>query len=196
MLPTTPDKTRETGLYTTPAVAFHWIIFGLVLCGWALGTYMAGLEFSPQKLRYVSWHKWLGITIFVIAACRLAWRLTHRVPPLPPAMPAWQRRAAVSVHVLLYALILVIPISGWLFSSASGVPTVYFGWLQLPDLLEKDKELATILRTTHATLNWSLVALICGHAAFALKHHFMDRDDVLVRMLPIVRPPNKVNEGK
>ena len=179
---------QRTDTYTTTAIGLHWIIFALIAIGWSLGSYMSELPFSPEKLRYVSWHKWLGITIFVIAAGRLAWRLTHRVPPLPPAMPAWQRRAAVSVHALLYALILVIPITGWLFSSAAGVPTVYLGLLQLPDLIEKDKELATVLRTTHATLNWSLFVLVCGHAAFALKHHFMDRDDVLVRMLPIVRP--------
>lgn len=178
---------QQPSTYTTTAIAFHWIIFALIACGWSLGFYMSDLHFSPEKLRYVSWHKWLGLTVFMIAAGRLAWRLGHPVPPLPSAMPAWQRRVAVSVHALLYALILVIPITGWLFSSAAGVPTVYLGLLQLPDLIDKNKELATTLRQIHATLNWSLLVLICGHAGFALKHHFMDRDDVLGRMLPIVR---------
>ena len=180
---------QRTDTYTSTAIGFHWLIFLLITIGWSLGSYMSELPFSPEKLRYVSWHKWLGITIFMIAACRLAWRLTHRVPPLPPAMPAWQRLAAVGGHALLYVLILVIPVTGWLYSSAAGVPTVYLGLVQLPDLIGKDKEIATVLRQTHATLNWTLLVVVCGHAGFALKHHFMDRDDVLARMLPLLRPP-------
>src|SRR5688572_22036249 len=129
---------QVTDRYTAPAIAFHWTIFFLIAGGWSLGAYVSELPFSPQKLRYISWHKWIGVTIFLIAALRLAWRLGHPVPALL-AMPHWQRRAAGTVHVLLYALILVIPITGWLFSSASGVPTVYFGLVQLPDLLAKDK---------------------------------------------------------
>ena len=180
---------QETQRYTTPAIALHWLIFLFVACGWALGSYMSELPFSPQKLRYVSWHKWIGVTIFMIAALRLMWRLSHPVPPLP-AMPAWQVRAAVAVHAVLYALILTIPITGWLFSSAAGVPTVYLGLVQLPDLLRKDKPTADLLRAVHGTLNWTFLAIVTGHAAFALKHHFIDRDNVLARMLPIVRSPS------
>src|SRR5436190_18688420 len=104
----------ETNRYTASAIALHWIIFVLIAGGWALGSYMSELPFSPQKLKYVSWHKWTGITIFMLASLRLMWRLGHRVPALPP-MPQWQSRAAVVVHALLYTLILVIPITGWLF---------------------------------------------------------------------------------
>lgn len=172
--------------YGRVAIALHWIVFALIAIGWGLGSYMADLPFSPQKLRYVSYHKWIGVTIFVIAALRLSWRLGRGVPPLPP-MPVWQRRAATTVHALLYALILTIPITGWLFSSASGVPTVYLGLFQLPDLIARNKALATNLRDIHEILNWMLLAVVCGHVAFALKHHFVDRDEVLERMLPAVR---------
>ena len=172
--------------YSAPAIALHWIVFILIAVGWALGYYMAGLPFSPQKLKYVSWHKWLGVTIFLVAAFRLSWRLGHDVPPLPP-MPAWQRAAAVTGHWLLYVLILVIPFTGWLFSSAAGVPTVYLGLVQLPDLIAKNKATADLLRATHEILNWTLLAVVLGHTAFALKHHFIDRDAVLGRMLPIMR---------
>jgi cytochrome b561 len=177
----------ETERYTAPAIAFHWIIFLLVGGGWALGSYMSGLPFSPQKLRYVSWHKWTGVTIFLLAGLRLMWRLGHPAPLLP-AMPQWQRRLAALAHVLLYALILVIPLTGWLFSSAAGVPTVYFGIVQLPDLLQKNKATADLLRLVHTTLNWTLLGVVIGHTFFALKHHFVDRDTVLARMLPLVRP--------
>ena len=172
--------------YSSAAIALHWLVFVLIVIGWGLGFYMADLPFSPQKLKYVSWHKWLGVTIFFAAAFRLAWRLGHDVPPLT-AMPAWQRAAAVTVHWLLYALILVIPFTGWLFSSASGVPTVYLGVVQLPDLIAKNKANADLLRSMHAILNWTLLTVVIGHTAFALKHHFIDRDKVLGRMLPFVR---------
>lgn len=178
---------QQIETYTRTAIFFHWVIFVLIVIGWSLGSYMSGLEFSPEKLRYVSWHKWLGVSVFLIAAARVAWRLTHAVPALPAAMPFWQRRAAVAMHVLLYVLILIIPITGWLFSSAAGVPTVYLGLVQLPDLLEKNKALADVLRAVHATLNWSLLAVVLGHAGFALKHHLVDRDEVLRRMMPILR---------
>jgi cytochrome b561 len=177
---------ETTGRYTATAITLHWLVFVLIACGWALGSYMTTLSFSPQKLRYVSWHKWLGVTVFMLAAVRVAWRLRHPAPLLP-AMPQWQREAAKAVHAVLYVLILVTPITGWLFSSASGVPTVYLGMIELPDLVQKNKELATALRALHAGLNWTLLVVVCGHAAFALKHHFVDRDGVLARMLPARR---------
>ena len=172
--------------YTRMAVALHWIIFVTVLCGWALGQYMSGLPFSPQKLRYVSWHKWIGVSAFLITVLRLTWRAYRVPPPLPLTMNAVQRRAALMMHAILYLLLIVIPISGWLFSSASGVPTVYLGLVQLPDLLHKDKALAGILRQVHSALNWALLLLVCGHALVALKHHFVDRDGVLARMIPFL----------
>ena len=179
---------EPTPAYTRTAIGLHWIIFVLVLCGWTLGQYMVDLEFSPEKLRYVSWHKWIGVTVFAFAVTRLAWRIYRPAPPFPASMSAVQRRAASIVHAALYTLLIITPITGWLFSSASGVPTVYLGAVQLPDLLHKDKPLADLLTQVHATLNWTLFVLVCGHAAFALKHHFVDRDGVLARMIPALRP--------
>jgi cytochrome b561 len=180
------EKLRER--YSLPAIGLHWIIFALVFCGWALGTYVSELPFSPEKLRYISWHKWIGVTVFMLAVARLAWRIYRPAPPLPESMPAWQRRAASTVHAALYVLLIVIPLTGWLFSSAAGVPTVWLGIVQLPDLLQKDKALADALRLVHVSLNWTLLVLVIGHAAYALKHHFVDRDEVLARMMPAVRP--------
>ena len=174
--------------YTNTAIALHWLVFVLIACGFTLAVYMVGLPLSPQKLKYFSWHKWIGVTVFLLAVVRLAWRLTHTAPALPATMPPWQRRAAAANLVALYALILVIPPTGWLYSSATGVPTVYLGLVQLPDLLAKDKELAEQLKLVHVTLNFTMLALVIVHAAAALKHHFVDRDDVLRRMLPFVKP--------
>jgi cytochrome b561 len=173
--------------YTTTAIALHWLIFTLVACGFSLAVYMVDLPLSPLKLKYFSWHKWIGVTLFLLALARLAWRLTHRAPALPADMRVWQRRAAVAMHALLYALIVVIPVTGWLYSSAAGLPTVYLGLVQLPDLLTKDKALAARLKDLHVVLNYTMLVLIISHVAAALKHHFVDRDDVLWRMLPCVK---------
>lgn len=180
-------STAASARYTKTAIALHWLIFVLIACGFTLAVYMTGLQLSPQKLKYFSWHKWIGVTVFVLAVVRLAWRLTHPAPGLPATMPLWQQRAAVVNLVALYVLILVIPPTGWLYSSATGVPTVYLGLVQLPDLLAKDKALAEQLKLVHVTLNYTMLTLVIIHAAAALKHHFVDRDDVFKRMLPCVK---------
>jgi cytochrome b561 len=170
--------------YTTTAIGLHWLMAAGLIGTFALGVYMHELPFSPGKLQLYSWHKWAGVSLFMLALARLAWRAGHPPPPLPDAMPALMRRAAGLVHGLLYLFMLAIPISGWLMSSAKGVSTVWFGVLPLPDLLGKDKELGHLLGEVHETLNFTLLALVIAHAGAAIKHHLVDRDDIMARMLP------------
>lgn len=170
--------------YSAVSIALHWIGALLIFCGFGLGLFMTGVEFSPAKFRYYAWHKWIGITVFLVTAARLAWRAAHPPPPLPVTMPEWQARAARGNHALLYALMLAIPLSGWLYSSATGVSVVYLGLLPLPNLVAKDKEAAGILLTVHQTLNFALLLAVLMHIAAALRHHWVDRDGVLARMLP------------
>lgn len=179
--------------YTPAAVALHWVAAALILFNLAFGLYLVGLPLSPQKLKYFSWHKWIGVTVLALSAARLAWRLAHRAPPLPETMPPWQRRAAQASHAILYLLFFAVPVTGWLFSSAAGFPVVYLGIpaLTLPDLVDKNKELADLLKATHRWLNYAMAALIATHIAAAIKHHVLDRDDVLARMLPLVNPPSR-----
>jgi cytochrome b561 len=165
----------------------HWLVALMILCSATLGLYMVDLQLSPAKLKLYSWHKWLGVTIFLVAVVRLGWRLTHPAPALPATVPAWQQRSAALTHALLYVLLFAIPLSGWLMSSALGVQVVYFGVLPLPDLVEKDKVLGEQLKLAHFSLNVTLLVLVVLHVAAALKHHFLDRDEVLHRMLPAVR---------
>ena len=176
--------------YTRTAIALHWLAGLLILCGFTLGLSLGDLPISPQTLRLYGYHKWIGITVFLLALMRLAWRRTHPAPP-PVAMPEWQRRAAAATHALLYAFMLVIPLSGWIYSSATGVEVVYLGLVPLPDLVPKDKALASVLKAVHVTLNYTLLALVTVHAGAALKHHFVDRDDVLRRMLPFRPRPRR-----
>ena len=170
--------------YTATAKALHWGIAVLILGLLGLGFYMQDLALSPTKLQLYAWHKWAGISVFVLVVVRLAWRITHRPPPLPAHMAPIERLAAHAGHHLLYLLMFAIPLSGWLMSSAKGFQTVWFGLLPIPDLLAKDKELGELLQTVHMSLNFVLVAVLLGHAGAALKHHFCDKDDVLSRMLP------------
>ena len=177
-----------TERYTRTAIALHWLAAVLIIGNLCWGLYMVSLEFSPAKLKYYSWHKWTGVTIFVLAAARLLWRLRHPAPALPAHMPAWESRAAHASHILLYVLFFAGPLTGWLFSSAVGFQTVWFGVLPIPDLIGKDRELADVLKIVHRSTVYTLGVLIAVHAAAALKHHFFDRDDVLVRMLPFLKP--------
>lgn len=168
--------------YSTPAIVLHWLIALLIFVAFPLGLYMADLPLSPEKLKLFSYHKWIGVTVFMLAELRVVWRLTHTPPPLPASVASWQRRASAVAHGLLYLLILVIPISGWLMSSAKGVQTVWFGVLPLPDLIGKDKALGHLLEEVHETLNYTLLALVVLHVAGALQHHFIERQPFLQRM--------------
>ncbi len=174
--------------YTRIATGLHWIAAVLIAGNLAFGLYMVDLVLSPAKLQYYSWHKWAGVTIFLLSGVRLLWRLSHPAPALPETMPAWQRHAANASHQVLYLLFFAAPLTGWLFSSAAGFQTVYFEVFPIPDLLAKDKELADALRLVHRSVTYTLATLVVLHSAAAIKHHLVDRDDVLFRMLPFLKP--------
>lgn len=170
--------------YTLPAIFLHWLMALLIFAAFPLGVYAHELPFSPLKLQLISYHKWLGMTILLLWGVRVAWRLTHQPPALSMQSPAWQRNAAHLVHGLIYVLLLAIPLSGWLMSSAKGIPVVYFGQWQFPDLVSKNKDMADILKELHEGLNMGLLGLIGLHIAAALKHQFVEKDHILRRMSP------------
>jgi cytochrome b561 len=171
--------------YTKTAISLHWLIALLIVAAFGLGLVMTDIPgLTPTKLKYFSWHKWLGVTVFALACARLLWRRVN-APPVPPAtMPAWQVKAADAMHIVLYVLLFAVPLSGYFYSLAAGVPVVYLGVLPLPVLIGPDPALKPILKTVHYVLTMTLAAGVLVHAGAALKHHFMDRDDVLKRMLP------------
>lgn len=176
--------------YSGIAIALHWLMAFLLMAGFSLGLYMVSLKFSPQKLTLYSYHKWIGVTLFTLALLRVLWRLTHRPPPLPASMPAWQVAVSNATHTLLYLLLLIAPLSGWLYSSAAGVPTVPFGIsaLQLPDLVGKDRELASTLKFVHMAITYSFAALVGLHVAAVIKHMLIDKDGIIWRMIPRKTP--------
>lgn len=168
--------------YTPVAKGLHWLMAVLILGLLALGIYMSDLPLSPQKLELYSWHKWFGVTVFLLLWLRLAWRVTHRPPALPETLSAPMRLAAHAGHAALYLLMLAIPLSGWLMSSAKGFQTVWFGVLPIPDLLGRDRELGDLLQQVHKLLNLLLMLTLAGHVLAALWHHFVLMDDTLRRM--------------
>ena len=171
-----------TKRYSKIAIGLHWAIALLIFSAFPIGLYMHDLKLSPTKLHLYSYHKWIGITVLMLAVLRVLWRATHKPPALHLAR--WQEVASGIVHGFLYLLILAVPMTGWLMSSAKGVKTVWLGIFPLPDLVAKDKALDHILSNVHTALNYTLLVLVVLHIAAALKHHFVDRDDVLLRMLP------------
>lgn len=177
--------------YTRTAVLLHWLTALAILCAFPLGVYMHELQLSPRKLQLYSYHKWIGITVLLLALLRLLWRLFHRPPPLLAGMPRWQEAAAHGMHHLLYLLLLAVPLSGWLMSSALGISVVWLGVIPLPDLIGKDKQLGEALKEVHKTLNLTMLLLVLIHAAAALQHHWFERDGTLQRMLPFLKLHNK-----
>ena len=173
--------------YTKTAVTLHWLIALLIFTTFPLALYMADLHLSPLKLRLYNYHKWIGIIVLALALVRLYWRTTNRPPAMPVTMKKWENVAAHAMHHTLYLLILVIPVTGWLMSSAKGFQVVLFGVLPLPDLVGKNKELGDLLKEVHETLNYLMIGLVVAHVAAALKHHFVERDDILTRMVPFLK---------
>lgn len=178
----------ERNAYTGGAIALHWVMAALIFGGFALGWAMTRIPgITPDKLRFYSWHKWIGVTVLALAVLRVLWRLTHRAPPLPGSMRVWQRRAAHVGHVMLYVLMIAIPVSGYLYSSASNIPVVYLGLVPLPPMIAPDPVLKVWLKSIHIALDYGLLGLVIGHVAVAVKHHWLDGDGLLYRMLPFLK---------
>lgn len=179
---------NDTKRYGAVAQLFHWAIVALIIIQFFLANKAAGLPLGPAKIATLATHKSFGMTIFGLAILRLIWRWFNPVPSLPPG-PLWQQRAAHVSHWLLYGLILVTPIIGWLSSSARNFPVSWFGLITLPDFVEPNKAVYDFLHGTHQVLAITLLCVALVHAAAALKHHFIDRDNVLRRMLPVKLKP-------
>ncbi|MBN8727552.1 MAG: cytochrome b [Xanthomonadales bacterium] len=178
----------SAGRWGSVAQSFHWIIVALILVQAAIGLYMVGLPKRPSIIPIYNFHKSLGLTILLLAVLRLAWRAVDRRPDMPAGMSQAQALGARIGHVLLYGLLFAVPLSGWLFDSASNLrPLYWWGWLKLPHLVEADKAFAQTAQTLHVAIFWALAVVAAGHAAIALVHHFVNRDDVLRRMLPFGR---------
>lgn len=168
--------------YGLVTISFHWILAFLIIFMICLGLYMADLPISEKKLRLYGLHKEFGVLILMLVLARLFWRISNIMPSLAE-LPAWERISARLVHWLFYIILICLPLSGWLLSSAAGVSVSFFGLFTLPDLIGADKAHREFFDTVHQALAFTLIGLICLHVAAALKHFIIDKDTILQRML-------------
>ena len=189
----TPARDR----FTVPAIILHWAIASLLLyniwLGWQYGDLKGLKQFNILQL-----HKSVGITVLALTLLRFAWRFFNKPPELPEHMPRWEKAAAVATHWAFYAIMLGLPITGWIMVSASvtNLPTLLFKTVPWPHLapihdlaLPMRKSVEGASTEVHHLLVKLTYALFVLHVAAALKHHFVNRDDVLWRMVPLGRKP-------
>lgn len=171
------------------SIGLHWLtllaIAGLVLVGFL----MQELPNSPTKIQVYGLHKSFGLTVLALTVLRLLWRLVAGTPAPVPGTPRWQSFIAQVTHGALYVILLAMPLSGWLYNSASGFPLKWFGLFSLPKLSGYDAGVKAFALAAHEWLFIALAVIVAVHAAAALKHHYLDRDATLSRMLPGLPPP-------
>ncbi|MDO8654061.1 MAG: cytochrome b [Undibacterium sp.] len=170
--------------YTRLSIFFHWLIAILIVAAFALGSVMTDMKISPTKLQYYSWHKWLGVTILGLVALRLLTRLFSGAPAHLDSLKKWEKQVASGTHALLYLLMFAVPLSGYFYTSAAGFPVVYLGLFELPTIIGPNPELKPLLKELHEMLTTVILVVVGLHVAAALKHHFIDKDGTMQRMLP------------
>lgn len=179
--------TTDTTRYSAIAIILHWTIAILIIGQLAGGFFMHKFAEGDLKFTIFQLHKSFGITILLLSLARLGWRLTHRAPPLPAHMPGWERFAAKLAHWGLYGLMIGLPLVGWavVSSSPKGIPTLLFGAVPWPHLpLPHSDQLSDTFAGVHEALAFSMAGLFFLHAAAALRHHVLLRDQVFRHMAP------------
>ena len=173
--------------YGFVAIVLHWGMALLLLVLVVMGVYMVRMPdagFNQVKITLILVHKALGLIALAAVLLRLGWRVGNILPELVAGLPLWQQVAARFVHLALYALMLALPLTGWWMSSAGGYPVTFFGWFDLPDIGPYNEYWFRLSIVIHRWLAWALIAVVALHAAAALRHHWVQRDDTLRRMLP------------
>lgn len=163
-------------------ILLHWIMAVLLIGLVIMGLYMTWIPWSTTKLELYGWHKEYGILALFLVILRIIWRIQNVLPSLS-SLPTWEKIAARTVHVIFYLLMIVIPITGWLITSAAGLPVSFFGLFVLPNLVSSNQENIALFETIHEWLNYGLIAIFCLHVSAALKHHFINKDDILRRII-------------
>ncbi|KTC87545.1 MULTISPECIES: cytochrome b [Legionella] len=162
-------------------ILLHWIIAILIIGLLALGLYMVDLPISLEKLKLYGWHKEYGLLALALVILRLGWRLINITPNL--SIPFLEKIAARAVHWAFYGFMFAMPITGWLVTSSAGLPASFFGLFTLPDLVGPNHENLVFFTSLHEWLGYGLIATIILHTLAALKHHFINKDDILRRMI-------------
>lgn len=179
------SPTRET--YPPALIAIHWLTALLIVGVFAsieLREYFPKGSDTRNNLKTL--HFMLGLTVWLLVLVRLVVRSRERAPQIIPPPSTWQVAAAHAMHALLYAVMIAMPVLGWLVLSGEGKPVPFFG-LTLPPLMSENKDLAHRIEDVHVFIGNAFYFLIGFHALAALAHHYLARDNTLVRMLPLIR---------
>lgn len=181
--------------YVFPVIALHWLTLVLLALVYACAELAEAFpKGSAGRAGLRSWHETLGLVVFAVVWLRLIARAFADTPPIAPAPPLWQARLARAVHAALYGLMIALPLSGWLMLSAAGKPIPFFGW-ELPALVAPNRSLAAAVDDVHEAIATAGYWLIGLHAAAALFHHYIVRDNTLRLMLPGARNAGAQNVG-
>ena len=173
------------GAYNGTARSLHWLILALLIAQYIFAWTMPHIGRTVPVSTLIDLHVWFGVAILFVAVIRLLWRVTHREPEPEDGLPPWQMASAHVVHWLLYVLLFVVPILGWINASWRGMTVSFFGLFDLPKLLATRATGWGFTGDLHGLLaNYVMLALVGIHVAAALYHHFIRRDRVLQRMLP------------
>jgi cytochrome b561 len=175
---------RSNARYGAVAQGFHWIVAALIVTQFTLAWMANDLPLGMHKLALLARHKSFGMTVLMLAVLRLLWRLFNRPPELPAGMSRIEKTLARATHAAFYTLIFAMPLTGWMMSSAKNYSVSWFGRFTWPNLIGKNEHAFDLLKATHEALSYVLLTLAVLHILAALKHHFWNKDDVLVRMLP------------
>lgn len=175
------SASHPVGNYTYTAIILHWVMAALIFVMLGLGWYMVDLPTGPERSQVFALHKSIGLTIALLLLVRFAWWATHPRPPFPGSVPGWQARLARANFLVLYVLMVMQPLSGYLSSSFSGYKTNYFG-IPLPHWGWKDPVLNELLTGVHVVCSRFLVVFIVMHLLGASAHLFLRRDGVFRRM--------------
>lgn len=178
------DIRNTSSQYGVGAKVLHWTMALIVIGMLILGLYIDNLPISMKKLSLLGWHKSFGILVLMLVIIRLFWRFINVTPSYSNQMPGWQKLAAHGMHLSLYLFMIVMPLTGWLMSSAAGVTVSFFGLFTLPNMVSANASMQGDFFQIHSTCADILIAFICLHVLAALKHHVWDKDDILRRMLP------------
>ncbi len=170
--------------WTRLAVALHWLVAVLILFNIVLGVVAEEMAMSPAKLNVFIWHKSIGLSVLALVGLRLCWRYAHPPPEAPASLTTFERRASSSVHFALYGLIVAVPLTGWWLNSVANFPFRWFGLFEVPAIAAPSETQEEWAEAAHVWLAWGMAAIVAAHIGAALKHHLINRDEVLRRMWP------------
>jgi len=171
--------------YGMVAQTFHWLVVIGITTQFIWAWRIDRTESIRAEFALVNQHKSIGMTVLALVVLRLLWRVFNRPPAFPAGMAAWERLAATTAHWLLYALILAMPLTGWIYSSAAGYGAEFYGLLEIPDFVAQSERLENIFGSIHEWLARAILAVVAIHVLAALRHQFVLKDGLLRRMLPL-----------